>query len=193
MDITLIGGHSEVTYGIDRPLVMGTMLGEVDRDKLVRTGGAQEGDSIVITKGVAVEGTAVLAREFGSRLLESGMPQPSLEKAREYLYRPGISVVQEARIACSVAEVHSMHDPTEGGVVTGLREIAHGFGYGIGSGAKQHTRTYPMRGNLPALQPGPPGPSGFGLFDNCPAFSPGSHVVEGSGRKPVLTPGKLDR
>ncbi|MDE2780500.1 MAG: AIR synthase family protein [Chloroflexota bacterium] len=131
LDIALIGGHSEVTYGIDRPLVMGSMLGEVEKDKLVRTGGAQEGDSIVITKGVAVEGTAVLAREFGSRLLECGMTQSSLEAAREYLYRPGISVVPEARIACAVAEVHSMHDPTEGGVVTGLREIARASGMGL--------------------------------------------------------------
>ena len=57
--VTLIGGHSEVTYGIDRPLVSGTMLGEVTRDSLVKTGGAQEGDSIVVTKGIAIEGTAL--------------------------------------------------------------------------------------------------------------------------------------
>ena len=60
---TLIGGHSEVTYGIDRPIILGTMLGEVERDGLVRTGGAQEGDSIVLTKGIAIEGTALLARD----------------------------------------------------------------------------------------------------------------------------------
>ena len=60
---SLVGGHSEVTFGIDRPIILGTMLGEVDRGKLVRTGGAQEGDSIVLTKGIAIEGTALLARE----------------------------------------------------------------------------------------------------------------------------------
>ena len=131
MNVSLIGGHSEVTYGIDRPLVLGTMLGEVDRDKLVRTGGAQEGDSIVITKGIAIEGTAVLAREFERLLIESGLSSSSIEAARDYLYRPGISVVQEARIASSVAEVHSMHDPTEGGLATGLREVAHASGLGL--------------------------------------------------------------
>ena len=131
MNVSLIGGHSEVTYGIDRPLVLGTMLGEVDRDKLVRTGGAQEGDSIVITKGIAIEGTAVLAREFERQLIESGLSSSSVEAARDYLYRPGISVVQEARIASSVAEVHSMHDPTEGGLATGLREVAHASGLGL--------------------------------------------------------------
>ncbi|MCY4366864.1 MAG: AIR synthase family protein [Chloroflexi bacterium] len=131
MDVALIGGHSEVTHGIDRPLVLGTMLGEVERDRLVSTGGAREGDSIVITKGVAVEGTSVLAREFERQLLAAGLSASSLEAAREYLYRPGISVVQEARVARAVAEVHSMHDPTEGGLATGLREIAHASGMGL--------------------------------------------------------------
>ncbi len=46
IEVTLIGGHSEVTYGIDRPIVSGTMLGEVARDGLVKTGGAQDGDSL---------------------------------------------------------------------------------------------------------------------------------------------------
>ena len=61
--VALVGGHSEVTQGIDRPLVAGTMLGEVARDRLVRTGGAQEGDSLVVTQGIAIEGTALLALE----------------------------------------------------------------------------------------------------------------------------------
>ena len=64
LGVTLIGGHSEITYGIDRPIVSGTMLGEVDRDRLITTGGAQEGDSIIVTKGIALEGTALLARDF---------------------------------------------------------------------------------------------------------------------------------
>ena len=78
--LPLVGGHSEVTYGIDRPIVMGAMLGEVERDKLITTGGAQEGDSIVITKGIAIEGTAVLARENERELLEAGISQSALSK-----------------------------------------------------------------------------------------------------------------
>ena len=92
-NIALVGGHSEVAYGIDRPIVLGTMLGEVERDRLVTTGGAQEGDSIVMSKGVAIEGTAVLARDFREELLSAGVSAEAIEAASGYLHRPGISVV----------------------------------------------------------------------------------------------------
>lgn len=131
LDVALIGGHSEVTYRIDRPLIMGTMLGEAEKNGLVTTSGAQEGDSIVITKGIAIEGTSVLAREFEPGLRAAGISPDVIESARNRLYDPGISVLNEARIACSTAEIHSLHDPTEGGLVTGLREVATASGMGL--------------------------------------------------------------
>ena len=129
--VALIGGHSEVTYGIDRPIIMGAMLGEVERDRLITTGGARDGDSIVITRGIAIEGTAVLARECAAQLSAAGLPPAALELAQDYLFNPGISVLEAARIACSVADVHSLHDPTEGGLATGLREVAQASGMGL--------------------------------------------------------------
>ncbi len=131
IDVSLVGGHSEVTYGIDRPIIMGTMLGEVEQDKLILTGGAQEGDSIVVTKGIAIEGTALLAREKASQLLQAGMSQEEIDKAASLLSVPGISVLQDARVACASSQVHSMHDVTEGGLVTGLREVAKASGLGL--------------------------------------------------------------
>lgn len=131
INVALIGGHSEVTYGIDRPIVLGAMLGEVERDGLVTTGGAHEGDSIVITKGVAIEGAAVLAREHHDDLRNAGVSAESIDRARQYLYQPGISVLKDAQIACAVANVHSLHDPTEGGLITGLREVAQASGMGL--------------------------------------------------------------
>ncbi len=124
LDVTLIGGHSEVTYGIDRPLVMGTMLGEVERDRLVTTGGAQEADSIVVTKGIAIEGTALLARERPADLRKAGVPQEVVDKSAVLLDKPGISVIMDASVACDTVQVHSLHDVTEGGLFTGLREVA---------------------------------------------------------------------
>ena len=124
LDVSLVGGHSEVTYGIDRPMVLGTMLGEVERDRLVYTRGAQEGDSIVLTKGIAIEGTALLARDHGPELEKAGVGIEVLSKARAFLRHPGISVLQDARVALETANVHSLHDPTEGGLITGLREVA---------------------------------------------------------------------
>ncbi len=131
LNVSLIGGHSEVTYGIDRPIVLGSMLGEVERDRLITTGGAREGDSIVITKGIAIEGAALLARESGAALQAAGVRRETIAAAAELLTKPGISVVEEARIACSAATVHSLHDPTEGGLATALREVAQASGMGL--------------------------------------------------------------
>jgi len=131
LGVTLVGGHSEVTYGIDRPIVMGSMLGEVERDRLITTGGAREGDSVVVTKGIAIEGCAILARERADLLAERGVGQRTLATAADYLANPGISVVLDAQIALASAEVHSLHDVTEGGLVTGLREVALASDLGV--------------------------------------------------------------
>ena len=128
---SLIGGHSEVTYGIDRPIILGTMLGEVEQDRHVRTGGAQESDSIVLTKGVAIEGTSLLARDRAQDLLRAGVPGETIARAAELLTVPGISVLRDAQIACASARINSMHDVTEGGLVGALREVAQASGLGL--------------------------------------------------------------
>ena len=122
--VSLCGGHTEITAGLDRPIVAGQMLGEVSRDKLVRSSGLQAGDSILLTRGLGVEATAILAREKETELRERGFDPALLRIARDYLREPGISILKEARIACETASVHAMHDPTEGGVATALRELA---------------------------------------------------------------------
>ena len=131
LGVSLIGGHSEVTYGIDRPIVMGAMLGEVERDRLIVTGGAQEGDSVVVTKGIAIEGSAVLAREQADALLRGGVSQQDIDTAAGWIIDPGISVLADARAACQAVNVHSLHDVTEGGLITSLREVAQASGLGI--------------------------------------------------------------
>ncbi len=131
LGVTLIGGHSEVTQGIQRPIVMGTMLGEVERNQLITTGGAQEGDSIVVTKGLAVEGTALLARDHGDALKQAGVYESVVERSAALLDLPGISVLPEARIAIAQAPVHSLHDATEGGLITALHEVAAASGLGL--------------------------------------------------------------
>ncbi len=122
----LIGGHSEVTAGLNRPIVAGTMIGEVRRESLVTPLGARPGDRLLLTKGIPIEATSILAREFGERL--SGLPQEVLAAARDYLRQPGISVVREALAAARAGGVHAMHDPTEGGLASGLWELAQASG-----------------------------------------------------------------
>ena len=129
--VSLVGGHTEITHGLDRPIVVGAMLGQVAREQLVISSGAQPGDALLLTKGIAVEGTAIMAREKANELRE--FDAAFLERCRNFLIEPGISVVRDATIATRYAagRVHAMHDPTEGGLATGLRELAQASGVGL--------------------------------------------------------------
>ena len=131
LGVELVGGHTEITVGLDRPIVAGQMLGEVAPERLIRADGARPGDAILLTKRVAVEGTAILGREFSARLA-AGTDDAFAERCRRFLHDPGISVVRDALTACEVSSaVHAMHDPTEGGLATGLCELAHASGCGV--------------------------------------------------------------
>jgi hydrogenase expression/formation protein HypE len=131
LEVTLVGGHTEITHGLDRPIVAGTMLGEVDKDKLVTTAGARAGDAVVMTKGIPLEGAAIIARERETELRAAGIPAAVIARAKGFLRRPGLSVLPEAQLACELAEVHAMHDPTEGGLATALWELAQAAGVGL--------------------------------------------------------------
>jgi hydrogenase maturation factor len=131
LEVSLVGGHTEVTHGLDRPIIAGTMLGEVARDRLVTTAGARVGDAVVMTKGIPLEGAALLAREREAELLGHGVPEAVVRRARQFLRRPGLSVLPEAEVACDLARVHAMHDPTEGGLATALWELADAAGVGL--------------------------------------------------------------
>jgi hydrogenase maturation factor len=131
LGVSLIGGHTEVTHGLDRPIVIGQMLGEVARSHLVHTAGAKPGDLLLLTKAVALEGTAILAREKPAFLRQLGHSEDAIARLRNLLHDPGISVVRDARIACRAGRVHAMHDPTEGGVVTGIWELAIAANVGV--------------------------------------------------------------
>jgi len=131
LDVALVGGHTEIAHGLDRPIVIGTMLGEVEKAKLVTTGGARVGDAVVLTKGVPLEGAAIIAREKAAELAARGVPAAVIRKARGLLRTPGLSILPEAEIACELAVVHAMHDPTEGGIATALVELAQAAGVGL--------------------------------------------------------------
>jgi hydrogenase maturation factor len=131
LEVTLVGGHTEITHGLDRPIVAGTMLGEVAKDRLVTTGGARVGDAVVMTKGVPLEGAAIIAREKEAEARARGVPAAAIRRAKGFLRAPGISVRPEAELACELASVHAMHDPTEGGIATALHELADAAGVGL--------------------------------------------------------------
>lgn len=129
-DISLVGGHTEITPAVNWPILVGTMLGVVTTGQLLRPGGAQIGDRLLITKGIAIEGTALLARELPEKLIPR-LGQDLVGRAAALLTHPGISVVHDARILLSAGGVTALHDPTEGGLATAAQELANAAGYGV--------------------------------------------------------------
>lgn len=123
LDIAVIGGHTEVTHGLDRPLAVGTLVGQVSRERLVTPHGVSAGDRLLLTKGVPIEATAILAREFPERLRQA-LGSADVEEASAYLREPGISVLRDAQVAMGAGDVTAMHDPTEGGLAAALWELA---------------------------------------------------------------------
>ena len=130
LGIDICGGHTEITKGLDRPIVSGHMLGEVDKDKLVTNSHARVGDEIILTKGIAIEGMALLARER-EKELSGKYGKMFVERVQAFLHDPGISVVAEAHLANQTANIRAMHDPTEGGLATGLYELTRASNTGV--------------------------------------------------------------
>jgi hydrogenase expression/formation protein HypE len=119
--VSLVGGHTEIADAVSRPLVVGTMAGTARRGDLLDKRRMRQGDRILLTKAVAVEGTGLVARGFEGRLLEAGMTAAEVAECAGFLDMIGI--LEEARIARSFAGVTAMHDVTEGGVATAVREL----------------------------------------------------------------------
>jgi thiamin-phosphate kinase len=128
LGITVVGGHSEVTPGLQRPIVIGFMVGECEKEKYVTSSGAKVGDKIILTKTAGIEGTAILANELND-FLKDKIDDKVLKKAKSFI--KNISVVKDALIAVKANGVSAIHDPTEGGVFNGLWELAKASGVGL--------------------------------------------------------------
>ena len=119
--VSIIGGHTGYSANLSRPLVSITALGVLTDQAPIYTGGARVGDHIFITKGIALEGTAILANDFSKIALEKGLSHQNLDDARELMN--GVSVVPEAMILSEIGAT-SMHDVTRGGLQETLVEMA---------------------------------------------------------------------
>lgn len=126
----LCGGHTEITPGINRPLVTGHMLGTLQVKKPITSAGAKPGDSLILTKGIAIEAVSVIARELADKLTGS-FSAAFLKRCIGYFKSPGISVVKDARVALENGPINAMHDPTEGGLSAALFELSLASGCSI--------------------------------------------------------------
>lgn len=121
--ITIIGGHTEVTNGIDRPIISATLIGTVDKEKLITPSGVENGDKVFLTKEIAIETVAIISNDFPEKL-NKHLTDQELKKAQSYLYEPGISIYREANLIRDGFGVTAMHDPTEGGLAAALWELS---------------------------------------------------------------------
>ncbi len=127
LGITVVGGHTEVTAGLTRPIIAGFMVGESRAKRVLSSEGGREGDLVLLTKTAGLEGTSIIVSDYGERLRK--LPAKTLGRARSYSKQ--MSVVSEALRAARVRGVHAMHDPTEGGVLNGLWELAEASRLGV--------------------------------------------------------------
>lgn len=126
LGITVAGGHTEVTRGLQRPIIAGFMIGETG-SRVLSSANMRIGDLILMTKTAGIEGTAILASEYSRRL--KGVERREILRARSFA--ENISIVDEAISISKIVGVHTLHDPTEGGVLNGLWEMAEASGLGV--------------------------------------------------------------
>jgi hydrogenase maturation factor len=123
LGITLVGGHTEVSSAVNTPIVSVTMFGQLLGESPTKTGGGQIGDALLQINPMGIEGTSITVSE-NPVLIRRQLGEQILKTAQEALRSPGLSVVAPANLILSKFTVHAMHDPTEGGIATGIREMA---------------------------------------------------------------------
>lgn len=130
LEISIIGGHTEVTPAVNQPIAIGCMIGKVLSKKVVSNSNIQAGDAVLLTKAIAIEGTHVIYQKKRAELRKELSPCIS-KKIENFFKNPGISVVKEATLAFTNADIHCMHDPTEAGLLGGVWEMAVASEVGI--------------------------------------------------------------
>lgn len=127
MNVAIIGGHTEFTSAVNRPVLSVTAVGKGSKNQLTATRGAEVGDAIVMSKWAGYEGTAIIANEKWEELSTKGMQEETLKRAVDLL--KGLSVVPEGQLG-SKHNVHAMHDVTEGGIYGAVWEMCQASGVG---------------------------------------------------------------
>lgn len=120
LGIEVLGGHTEVTDAVTKPVISATVIGKTKNRKMVCTGGAEIGQDVIMTKWAGLEGTAILAQEYET-VLSQRIPKDLLQKAKEM--KGFLSVGTESRIAMEHGAT-AMHDATEGGILGAVWELA---------------------------------------------------------------------
>ena len=127
LNIQIMGGHTEITAAVTKPVLSLTAVGKVREDAFISTAGAKPGNDVVITKWIGLEGTSILAKAKEAELLKKFPPKLIYDSKN---FDKFLSVAPEAAPAVK-SGVTAMHDVTEGGVFGALWELAESSGVGL--------------------------------------------------------------
>ncbi len=126
LGVAVIGGHTEITDAVNKIVISATAIGKVDSANLISTKGAKPNDILIMTKNIALEGTAILAYEYEEKLKEI-LTLEEIEYAKNMMNN--ISVVKEGILA-GKSGIHAMHDVTEGGIIGAIWEMCEASNLG---------------------------------------------------------------
>lgn len=127
LGVSIVTGHTGAYAGTAFPTIGGATGLAIGRaEDLVLPTGATPGDTLLATKGPAIETTGVLATVFGD---EIDLPESTISAARSRFDET--SPVEDALVASAAGPVTAMHDATEGGVENALVELATASDVGL--------------------------------------------------------------
>lgn len=126
MGVAITGGHTGQIEGQNSTIAGGgTMFLTAPRDQILSSNGAQPGDSIILTKSMALSSTAILAMAFPESVSRHCGTEAQQQAESNFW---NLSVLKEARLAAQTLGIHkglhAMHDVTEGGVLGAIAEMA---------------------------------------------------------------------
>jgi hydrogenase expression/formation protein HypE len=125
--IEILGGHSEITSAVEKPIICSTAIGIAGKDEYITSSGAKAGDEVIVTKALGLEGSAILASDFEDYLKDK-IPLEHINTAKGFIDK--ISVIDDGLTAAGIG-VSAMHDITEGGILGAAYEVAEASGVGI--------------------------------------------------------------
>lgn len=126
LGVSIIGGHTEITAAVNKTIISATSIGIGTKDNFKKREHITAGDRLIITKGVGIEGTGIIAFEKESELLDT-FSKELIDDAKALLDLT--SVVKDGIIANKFSK--GMHDVTEGGLLGALWESSCFYNLGV--------------------------------------------------------------
>lgn len=121
LNIEILGGHTEVSDAVVRPIISATVVGKTKNKKFISTATAKASEKIIMTKWAGLEGTTIIAHDYEQKLLGLGVDEKIIQNAKDL--KKFLSIAKESKIATEFG-VSAMHDVTEGGILGAVWEMA---------------------------------------------------------------------